>query len=163
MRTPILLLNTIQVLRNFALAGPHRPHFRRMLRSQVLNVGRLLCHSVACSYACARDKATRRGTRSTVASKDEERSPADGAGAKILNEANHVLIVVDHLTRVAARAGEGGIGHLAVGIPGGLNEIPIAVLRIFTKRYPAVRIELKYMNTDRRLKAYAKVSFKLPF
>ena len=56
------------------------------------------------------------------------------AGAKILNEANHALSVVDQLTRVAARASEGGIGHLAVGIPGGVNQIPIDALRVFAKR-----------------------------
>jgi DNA-binding transcriptional LysR family regulator len=75
------------------------------------------------------------------------------AGAKVLNEANHVLSIVDHLTRVAARAGEGGIGHLAIGVPEDLNEIPMAVLRIFTKRYPAVRIELKHMNTGSQIES----------
>jgi DNA-binding transcriptional LysR family regulator len=75
------------------------------------------------------------------------------AGAKILNEANHVLSVVDHLTRVAARASEGGIGHLAVSIPGGVNQIPIEALRVFAKRYPDVRIELKHLNTGSQIES----------
>jgi DNA-binding transcriptional LysR family regulator len=43
------------------------------------------------------------------------------AGKAILNEAHHVLSVISHLTKVAARASEGGIEHLAVGILGGTN------------------------------------------
>lgn len=73
------------------------------------------------------------------------------AGAKVLNEANHVLSVVDHLTRVAARASEGAIGNLGVSVPGGLNEIPIEALRVFAKRYPDIRIELKHLNTGSQI------------
>lgn len=82
------------------------------------------------------------------------------AGARILNEAYHVLSDVDHLARVAARTGGGGIGHLSIGVPGGLNEIPIQALRIFAQQCPEVRIELKHMNTGSQVEVSARAYLK---
>ncbi len=75
------------------------------------------------------------------------------AGQRIVNEAHQVLGQVDHFAKVAAQAGEGEIGHLSVGVPGGVNEILVQTLRLVAKRYPAVRIELQYMTTGLQIEA----------
>jgi len=75
------------------------------------------------------------------------------AGKRIVNEAHQVLSQVEHFARVAAHAGEGAIGRLSVAGPGGVNEILVGALQVFAKRYPAVRIELQFMNTGFQIEA----------
>jgi DNA-binding transcriptional LysR family regulator len=69
------------------------------------------------------------------------------AGRRLVEEAHSILARVDHLSAVAALAGRGEIGHIAVGVPGGVNPILIKALEVFGKQYPGVRIELHYMST----------------
>jgi DNA-binding transcriptional LysR family regulator len=75
------------------------------------------------------------------------------AGKRVLNEAHQVLGQIDHFANVAAQAGEGEIGHLSVGVPGGVNEILVQSLRIVARRYPGVRFELQYMTTGLQIEA----------
>jgi DNA-binding transcriptional LysR family regulator len=69
------------------------------------------------------------------------------AGRRLVEEAHSILARVDHLSAVAALAGRGEIGHIAVGVPGGVNPILIKTLEVFGKQYPGVRIELHFMST----------------
>ena len=69
------------------------------------------------------------------------------AGSRLVEEAYNILARVDHLSAVAALAERGEIGHIAVGVPGGVNPILIKALEVFGKQYPGVRIELHYMST----------------
>ena len=75
------------------------------------------------------------------------------AGKRLVSEAHQVLGQIDHFARVAAQAGEGEIGHLSIGVPGGVNEILVDALRLLGKRYPGVRIELQYMTTGLQIDA----------
>jgi DNA-binding transcriptional LysR family regulator len=75
------------------------------------------------------------------------------AGKRVVDEAYQVLGQIDHFARVAAKAGEGEIGHLSVGVPGGGSEILIETLKYVAKRYPAVRIELQYLTTGMQIEA----------
>ena len=75
------------------------------------------------------------------------------AGKRVVDEAYQVLGQVDHFARVAAKAGEGEIGHLSVGVPGGGSEILVESLKFVASRYPAVRIELQYMTTGMQIEA----------
>src|SRR6185436_1328001 len=65
------------------------------------------------------------------------------AGKRVGSEAHQVRGQIDHFAKVAAQAGEGEIGHLSVGVPGGVNEILVETLRLVARRYPAVSIELQ--------------------
>src|SRR5215510_12141398 len=73
------------------------------------------------------------------------------AGRRIVDEAYRVLSQVDHFTRVATQAGEGEIGNLSVAAVGGVDEVLVETLRIFSKRYPGVGIELQYMSTGTQI------------
>jgi DNA-binding transcriptional LysR family regulator len=74
------------------------------------------------------------------------------AGRRVTEEARTILERVDHLSAVAALAGSGEIGHLAVGVPlGGANPILIKTLEVFGKQYPSIRIELHYMSTGTQI------------
>jgi DNA-binding transcriptional LysR family regulator len=75
------------------------------------------------------------------------------AGKRVVSEAHQVLGQIDHFAKVAAQAGEGEIGHLSIGVPGGVNEILVAALKLLGKRYPGVRIELQYMTTGIQIEA----------
>jgi DNA-binding transcriptional LysR family regulator len=75
------------------------------------------------------------------------------AGKRVVSEAHQVLGQIDHFARVAAQAGEGEIGHLSVGVPGGINEILVETLRLVARRYPAIRVELQYMTTGIQIEA----------
>jgi len=73
------------------------------------------------------------------------------AGKRVVAEAHQVLARVDHFSKVAAQAGGGEIGHLSVGVPGGVNEILVETLRTLGKKFPGVRIELQYMSTGSQI------------
>jgi len=73
------------------------------------------------------------------------------AGRRLVEEARAILGRVDHLSAVAARAGSGEIGHLAVGVSGGMNPILIKVLEVFGKQYPGVRIELHHISSGAQI------------
>jgi len=75
------------------------------------------------------------------------------AGKRVVSEAHQVLGQIDHFTKVAAQAGEGEIGHLSVGVPGGVNEILVETLKLVARRFPGVRIELQYMTTGIQIEA----------
>ena len=75
------------------------------------------------------------------------------AGKRVVDEARLVLGQAEHLSKVAFQAGEGEIGHLSVGVPGGVNETLISTLRLVGRRYPGVRIELQYMTTGIQVEA----------
>jgi DNA-binding transcriptional LysR family regulator len=75
------------------------------------------------------------------------------AGRRLVEEAHGILARVDHLSAVASLAGRGEIGHIAVGVPGGVNPILTKALGVFDKQYPGVRIELHYMNTGAQIEA----------
>ena len=75
------------------------------------------------------------------------------AGKRVVNEAHQVLARVEHFSKVAAQAGGGEIGHLSVGVPGGVNPILVETLRLLGKKYPGLRIELQYMSTGLQLEA----------
>jgi DNA-binding transcriptional LysR family regulator len=74
-------------------------------------------------------------------------------GRRIVSEAQLVLSRVDHFTKVAGQAAEGEIGHLSVGVPGGVNDILIGTLMLLAKEYPRVRLELQYMTTGAQIEA----------
>jgi DNA-binding transcriptional LysR family regulator len=74
-------------------------------------------------------------------------------GKRIVNEAYQVLSEVDHFINVASRASEGAIGHLSIAGPGGVNEILVETLRVFSNRYPGVHIELQFMSTGLQIEA----------
>jgi DNA-binding transcriptional LysR family regulator len=75
------------------------------------------------------------------------------AGKRIVDEAHVVLGQVDHLMKVASRAGEGAIGHLSIAAPAGINHFMVEPLRVFRQRYPGVRIELQFMSTGQQMEA----------
>jgi len=75
------------------------------------------------------------------------------AGKRIVSEAHQVLGQIDHFARVAAQAGEGEIGHLSLGVPGGDNEVLVEAMKLLGRRYPGVRIELQYMTTGLQIEA----------
>jgi DNA-binding transcriptional LysR family regulator len=85
------------------------------------------------------------------------------AGKQIVDEARQILSHVDHFVNVAARVGEGAIGHLSVAGPGGVNEILIDTLRVFASRYPGVRIELQFMNTALQIEALREKNIHVGF
>jgi DNA-binding transcriptional LysR family regulator len=85
------------------------------------------------------------------------------AGKRLVTEAHRVLGQIDHFSRVAAQAGEGEIGHLSVGVPGGVNEILVDTLRLVAKRYPGVHIELQYMTTGMQIDALREGSIQVGF
>lgn len=75
------------------------------------------------------------------------------AGKRVIGEAYQVLGRINHFAKVASQAGNGEIGHLAVGVAGGLNKILVGALRELARRYPGVHIELRYMNTGDQVDA----------
>jgi len=75
------------------------------------------------------------------------------AGKRVVSEAHQVLSQIDHFARVAAQAGEGEIGHLSLGVPGGDNEVLVESMKLLGRRYPGVRIELQYMTTGLQIEA----------
>src|SRR5262245_56521590 len=75
------------------------------------------------------------------------------AGRRIVNEAYQVLRQADHFVNVASKASEGGIGHLSIAGPGGVNEILVKTLRLFAARYPGVQVELQFMSTGSQIEA----------
>ena len=75
------------------------------------------------------------------------------AGRRLVGEAHQVLGRVDHFSQVAAQAGGGEIGHLSVGVTGGVNPILVETLRLLGRKYPGVRIELQYMTTGTQVEA----------
>lgn len=85
------------------------------------------------------------------------------AGKRVVNEAHQVLGQIDHFSKVAAQAGEGEIGALSVGVPGGVNPILVDTLRLVTKRYPAVRIELQYMTTGLQIESLREGRIQVGF
>jgi DNA-binding transcriptional LysR family regulator len=85
------------------------------------------------------------------------------AGKRVVNEAYQVLGRVDHFSKVAAQAGGGEIGHLSVGVPGGVNEILVATLKELGKKYPGVRIELQYMSTGLQIDALREGKIEVGF
>jgi len=85
------------------------------------------------------------------------------AGKRIVNEAHQVLSQIDHFSKVAMRAGEGEIGHLAVGVPGGANEILVETLRRLGTQYPGVHIELHYMSTGAQIDALREGRIQVGF
>ncbi|HET9943461.1 MAG TPA: LysR substrate-binding domain-containing protein [Terriglobia bacterium] len=74
-------------------------------------------------------------------------------GKRIVEEAHKVLARVDHFTKVASQAGGGEIGHLAVGVTGGVNQILVDTLRLIGRKYPGVHIELHYLSTGMQVEA----------
>jgi len=85
------------------------------------------------------------------------------AGKRIVNEAYLVLGQLESFAKVAAQAGEGEIGHLSIGVPGGGNRILIETLRIFCKRYPGVHIELQYMNSGAQIESLRENRLQVGF
>jgi DNA-binding transcriptional LysR family regulator len=85
------------------------------------------------------------------------------AGKRIVNEAHQVLGRIDHFCKVATRAGEGEIGHLSVGVPGGVNEILVETLRRLASQYPGVHIELQYMSTGTQIDALREGRIQVGF
>lgn len=75
------------------------------------------------------------------------------AGKRLVEEAHQVLGRIDHFSKVASQAGGGEIGHLSVGVTGGVNQILVETLRLLGKTYPGVRIELQYMSTGTQTEA----------
>jgi DNA-binding transcriptional LysR family regulator len=75
------------------------------------------------------------------------------AGKRLVEEAHQVLGRIDHLSKVAAQAGGGEIGHLSVGVTGGVNPILVETLRLLSRKHPGVRIELQYMSTGIQVEA----------
>jgi DNA-binding transcriptional LysR family regulator len=73
------------------------------------------------------------------------------AGKRVVNEAYLVLGQLEKFSTVAAKAGEGEIGHLSIGLPLGVNNVLVKTLRVFGKHYPGVHIDLHYMNTGAQL------------
>jgi DNA-binding transcriptional LysR family regulator len=85
------------------------------------------------------------------------------AGKRIVNEAQQVLGRIDHFCKVAAQAGEGEIGHLSVGVTGGINEILVETLRRLGSQFPGVHIELQYMSTGTQIEALREGRIDLGF
>jgi DNA-binding transcriptional LysR family regulator len=85
------------------------------------------------------------------------------AGRRLVNEAHQVLGRIDHFSKVAAQAGEGEIGHLSVGVTGGVNPILVETLRLLGKKYPGVRIELQYMSTGVQIEALREGRIEIGF
>jgi len=85
------------------------------------------------------------------------------AGTRIVSEAQQVLSQIDHFSRVASQAGEGEIGHLSVGVPGGVNEILVQTLKAVARRYPGVRIDLQYMTTGMQIEALREAHIQVGF
>jgi len=85
------------------------------------------------------------------------------AGARIVSEAHQVLRQLDHFSQVASQAGEGEIGHLSVGVPGGVNEILVQTLKATARQYPGVRIELQYMTTGMQIEALREGHIQVGF
>jgi DNA-binding transcriptional LysR family regulator len=75
------------------------------------------------------------------------------AGKRLVEEAHQVLGRIDHFSKVAAQAGGGEIGHLSVGVAGGVNQVLVETLRTLGKKYPGVRIELLYLSTGMQIGA----------
>jgi len=75
------------------------------------------------------------------------------AGKRLVDEAHQVLGRIDHFAKVAAQAGGGEIGHLSVGVTGGVNPILVETLRFLGTRHSSVRIELQYMTTGLQVEA----------
>jgi DNA-binding transcriptional LysR family regulator len=85
------------------------------------------------------------------------------AGRRLVSEAHQVLGRVDHFSKVAAQAGEGEIGHLSVGVTGGVNPILVETLRLLGKKYPGVRIELQYMSTGMQIEGLREGRIEIGF
>ena len=85
------------------------------------------------------------------------------AGKRIVAEAHQVLGQIDHFSKVASQASEGEIGHLSIGVPGGVNEILVETVRLFARRYPGVRIELQYMTTGMQIEALREDRIQVGF
>lgn len=85
------------------------------------------------------------------------------AGTRIVSEAHQVLSQIDHFSRVASQAGEGEIGHLSVGVPGGVNETLVKTLKAVATRYPGVRIDLQYMTTGMQIEALREGHIQVGF
>jgi DNA-binding transcriptional LysR family regulator len=85
------------------------------------------------------------------------------AGKRLVNEAHQVLGRIDHLSKVASQAGGGEIGHLSVGVPGGVNQILVETLLLLGKKYPGVRVELQYMSTGMQVEAIRDGAIEVGF
>jgi DNA-binding transcriptional LysR family regulator len=85
------------------------------------------------------------------------------AGKRLVNEAHQVLGRIDHLSKVASQAGGGEIGHLSVGVPGGVNQILVETLHLLGKKYPGVRVELQYMSTGMQIEAIRDGAIEVGF
>jgi len=75
------------------------------------------------------------------------------AGKRLVAEAHQVLGRIDHFSRVASQAGGGEIGHLSVGVMGGVNQILVETLRLLGRKYSGVRVELQHMSTGAQVEA----------
>jgi DNA-binding transcriptional LysR family regulator len=75
------------------------------------------------------------------------------AGKRVVAEAYHVLGQVDRFSKVAAQAGGGEIGHLSIGVAGGISDILTRSLKLLARRYPGIRIELQYVSTGAQVEA----------
>ena len=75
------------------------------------------------------------------------------AGKRVVNEAYQVLTRVAHFSAVASYGGEGQIGHLSIGVPGGASDILIETLRDLKKSSPQLRIELQFLTTALQIDA----------
>jgi len=85
------------------------------------------------------------------------------AGKRIVDEAHQVLGRIDHFCKVAMQAGEGEIGHLSVGVTGGINEILVETLRRLGSQFPGVHIELQYMSTGTQLETLREGRIEVGF
>lgn len=85
------------------------------------------------------------------------------AGRRVVNEAYQVLARLAHFSAVAAHAGEGQIGHLSVGAPGGASDILIETLRLLRKSSPGVHIELQSMTTGMQVDALRERKIEVGF
>src|SRR6185295_12360422 len=85
------------------------------------------------------------------------------AGRRVVNEAYQVLARVSHFAAVAMHAGEGQIGHLSVGVPGGESDIVIETLRALKKSSPGLRIELQFMTTGTQIDALRERKIDMGF
>src|SRR5436853_5611622 len=75
------------------------------------------------------------------------------AGKRLVEEAHQVLNRIDHFSKVASQAGGGEIGHLSVGVAGGVNQTLVETLRVLGKKYSGVRVELQNMSTGPQVEA----------
>ena len=85
------------------------------------------------------------------------------AGKRVVDEAYQVLGRMEHFCNVAARAGEGEIGHLSVGVPLGVHEVLVDTLRLLGQEHPGLRIELRYMTTGSQIEALREGSIGIGF